>query len=741
MKSKKILCAAVAVALTMGVSGAVFTGCFSTNNEEDVKQVVAEVNCAESIKSEFGAECSSAVATTKILKRDLVAGFMNYGSTYLQSGMTSSQAYDTIVDGLVDNAVLNQYAQVYLLKHKTETNEISLETYNSKESEVEKIKYLLGEEAVKKADYSFNSSINSSLDSYEKQYLSEENGYTGSGSRATPTGIDTLKEDYVPEKYGIYTGYKNYFLSDAGEDYEPVENSNKTSRRKAYARFIGNLKRNYLISAKDVDTTDIMQISYIQSVYLSALKEAVVDQFYEVFEKKQETIVSETDENGVYTYVEAQYNGLDGEYTKQEKKYSKVSDFESSLSTMSDTSFILYSPSTTEDTAETEVEGKTTRGTYGYVYNILLPFSTMQSVRLTELQKFRDADPAQITESKYLYDRNEILKQITTTDQRSAWFNGTTDYSFDASGKELSYYNGGKDYRKYLFFENNLLKSGENGKYEKLEKYDGRYSYNGKVNKNKNGSYSLIPDKLTIDGMLSEFSAYINYVLGKDPATENAAVVHAGDTLAGGTDSAAFGAYYSTHAAEGEEPDFTKAGEDTEIDYSLLVYATGQVDFGADAKTGDIDMFTEDSARYKVMSAVNELQYAYTTDTSVLSQYIGYSVSAYDTSYIKEFEYAAQRALRMGVGAFKVCAGDYGWHLIYVTDTFDVEGGEVYKGLSWTKDRVEAEGTFENRFYNWVKDSAISKETGKKRSEVVKAYNNDESVTINKKTYKDLAGD
>ncbi|MDE6076019.1 MAG: hypothetical protein K2G26_06245, partial [Clostridia bacterium] len=172
---------------------------------------------------------------------------------------------------------------------------------------------------------------------------------------------------------------------------------------------------------------------------------------------------------------------------------------------------------------------------------------------------------------------------------------------------------------------------------------------------------------------------------------------------------------------------------DTQIDYSKLVYATGKVNLTASKE----DAFVATSDRYKAMSAVNELQYAYTTDTGVLSQYIGYSVSAYETSYIKEFEYAAQQALRMGVGSFKVCAGDYGWHLIYVTDAFSFEGGAAYSPV-WSKERVEAEGTFENRFYNWVKDSTLTNEASIKRAEILKDFNTEEAVKVYEKAYKDL---
>lgn len=715
MKSKKLICIAVAAALTMGVTLA--SGCIATNNEEDVKQVVATVDITknENFVKQFD-DYASAVTEEVFIKRDMLTAFMNGGYQYAQSS-GYAYAFNLIKDNLVSNAVVTQYATVALLQDKVTKNELSLETFKSKTSEKDKYEYLLGgeqSEGVKNAKYQLYYTLNSLLDDAEQDELDEDDGYSGSGTRATPAGIDSLKEEHIPESYGVYTGYEGYLLSDAGE-YEPLEGTTRNTRRKAYAAFVSSLKSNYVLTAEDTETTDVLKLSYVQDSYVSQLQQEVINAFNDLYEEQQEALIT-TVENGVYTYVKDKYDGeVDGLLTTQEKNYSNATTFETAMSSLSDTTFLLYSPAT----SDTVLQDDGTRGTFGYVYNILLPFSTVQNQKLTTLQDFRDSDI--IDESGYFAARNQLLRQITTTDQREAWFNGDTDYSFDVeeynAGKteKLAYFNGGNTDRKYLFFENNLTQT---DKYEPLEKYTGLYSYNGKVSKNTDGSYRLIPEKIDIDDMLSEFAAYINYVLGADSVE-----TYAGDEL-GGTKQ--YSEYY-------DEKSFTVEGNDTEIDYSKLVYATGKVNLTASRE----DAFVTTSDRYKAMSAVNELQYAYTTDTSVLSQYIGYSVSAYETSYIKEFEYAAQQALRMGVGSFKVCAGDYGWHLIYVTDTFSFEGGEVFSP-DWSKDRVEKEGTFENRFYNWLKDSTLTDEASKKRAEILKDFNTDEAVKVYEKAYKDL---
>lgn len=728
MKSrKKLICLAVAASLVMG---AAFSGCTALLNEADVKQTIAVVNITgtDAFKKEFGDKYKDAVKSKVFLKRDMLTAFYNSYYQYTQTGSSYEQVFNQIKDDLVAGAVNTQYATVYLLK---KLGDDALTTYLAYETEAEKHEYILNEydaKAVARAKYSLNSNLNAVLDSAERALLKDEEDddeYKGEGTRATPTGLNTTVEDYIPENYNVYTGYEGYLLPEGdvdkavkNGDYEPLDGTTKVTRQKAYASFLNSLKSNYLLTEEDTKTTDIWKLSYVQDAYVSQLQSEIISVFQEEIKKEQEEKISET-EGGIYTYVEKQYENL---LDTQKKNYSDKDAFESAMGSMSDTSFILYSPSTEDDTEE--INGA--YGTFGYVYNILLPFSTMQEQQLGVLKS--DRDDKIITESGYFYERNKLLKKIETTDQRAAWFNGTTDYSFDVTkyneGKEnadkLGYFAhakaNGDTSHDYLFFEEHMTDP-DNAQYESLERYDGRYSYNGTVKPNKNGSYTLIPKKLTIEDMLTEFSAYINYVLGN------------GTTPADSVEVVPNAEFYTT-------TDFTKAGEEKEIDYEKLVYATGHVSLGANADRKD--MFDVTTDRYKVMAAVNELQYAYTTDTGVLSQYIGYTVSAYDTSYIKEFEYAAQQAVREGVGHFAVCAGDYGWHLIYVTEKFDFAGGNVYTP-EWTAARIEKEGTFENRFYNWIKDTHLAKEVTLKSNTVSKEYNTEKAVTVYTDAYKDLS--
>lgn len=717
---KKTSCALL-VASCIALS-ATFTGCslVSSNTKEDMAQVIAEVDITQSEDFESSGlkSYASAIGTEEINKLELVSYFINVGYSYVSNGSTYEDTFEMLVDSLVENAIITQYATLELLKDKIEKGESdALQTFTGKDSEIEKYEYLLGGEDsddVKIAKYALYSSLNSALDSYESTLIDEEDEYTGTDSRTVPTNVDTEVDDYYPANvdgslnYGVYTGYTGYLLKDSGEyQDDKVEGTTRSTRVRAYNSFLVYLDTNGLIDKEDESNlTDLYSLSYVKDEYLTQLKAQVVSVYADLYE---EQLLNEL-VDGDYTYIQNIYEELLG---SQEASYSDYTSFETALSSMSSTSFVLYSP----DTSDSDLFDGENAGRFGFVYNILLPFSESQSRQLTALSSIYELSN---DANAYYTGRNALLKGITTTDQRSAWFNGTTDYSFSASEAGITEYYGSSD---YLFFENNLTKT---DRYETLQAYDGRYAYNGKVYENEDGSYTLIPNKLSIDAMLDEFCAYVDYVLGYNAASYNS-------TMASDYYNVSDFYKYDEHGEPVLDDDSEK-----EIDYSYFVYTVGKIteSDGSAIDFSHSDLFNPATTQYKAMSAVNELQYAYTTDTSVLSNYVGYSVSAYDTSYIEEFEYAAKLAINDGVGTFVVCAGDYGWHIIYVTCVYDIGGGNVYDP-DWAAN-IETEGTFENLFYEWIKDSNISDLSSNNQSRIISLYNTDDVVTLYESRYKDL---
>lgn len=720
-KRTKILSLITAGAVACTIS---LAGC-SVNSQADMEQVIAEVNISKS--DNFGTEYSDYVGAigegTSIRKRELVAYFLNAGSSLVQSGSTYGEAFATLAETLVNNAVLVQYATVATLKTMAEDTEYSgfstasaaVEWFNGFETDAERYEALLEyQESVDSYEgddnidyvllskYTMMSSLNSSIDSYEETVLDSEHDHSSS-SATLPDGVDTEVENFYPVDgdgnldYGVYTGYDGYLLSGSGVyEEDALDGTTLWSRRQAYNRFIQVLDSNFLITDDD-DVSDVWNLNYVQSDYVNLLRQQLLANFYDLYEGElEESIVSDS-----YAYVADRYQEL---LTQQSAEYGdSTSAFETAMSNLSDTSFILYASDTDNGNR------------FGYVYNILLPFSATQETQLNSLSTLLSNDV--ITEDEYYQLRNDILKNITSTDQRSSWFNGGVDYSFDATDSGISYYSGNDDSRNILFFEDNLTNT---DRYEQLDKYYGAYTYNGTAIKNADDSYTLIANNVDIDDMLGEFSGYLQFVLGENT------VNYGYWSEDGNFTSADSSAYYRNNT-------FTDA--DDEIDYSKFMYAYGKVDLGEFVAS---DLLNKDSDYYKAMSAVNELQYAYTTDTGVLSQYIGYTVGAYSTNYIKEFEYAAQYAIREGgVGAFAVCAGDYGWHLIYVTYVLEPgENGAIYD-VDWS--RITIEGTFEYNFYEMLKASDLENASSRYQRDLLQSlYQADSSVIVYEDRYSDL---
>ena len=92
---------AVSVALT------VFVGCdwITINTDRDMDQVIATVKISDDIDGE------------DIHKRQLVSGYYSYGYQYVYYyGYTQAQAYETVMDNLVNNRIVIQQSRLELAK-------------------------------------------------------------------------------------------------------------------------------------------------------------------------------------------------------------------------------------------------------------------------------------------------------------------------------------------------------------------------------------------------------------------------------------------------------------------------------------------------------------------------------------------------------------------------------------------------------------------------------------------------
>lgn len=107
---KKFLLKLITVILTVAMITGTMASCglFTVNTDRDVERAVATVD----IDGE-----ATDVAPENIYKREMVAGFMSYGYMYVQSyGYSLSDTYSLILDNLINNKIIIQYAKKDLVK-------------------------------------------------------------------------------------------------------------------------------------------------------------------------------------------------------------------------------------------------------------------------------------------------------------------------------------------------------------------------------------------------------------------------------------------------------------------------------------------------------------------------------------------------------------------------------------------------------------------------------------------------
>lgn len=742
-----VMTAMLALGLFSGCSLGIFSdmGILVTDNQRDMQQVVAEVNLgkdktsleesfsllSEELNSTVADQLDKVLTTDEIYKRDLVAYFMSYGYNYYSQNNSYTATFEQVMQDLVDRKIMSQFATVYYLNAgevlvdrdnvtikdgyvdvsgtdgMKMNGEISLDGYLSAiegktgdEAAVAGYSYLLTDAEIKYATYVIMVSVNSAIDTYEEDYIKAEDETTSSTeTRTTPTGANTLPDGYYPTKedgsidYAIYTGANS--ASECGK-YEKKEGSTSYTRSRAYAQFIHALRENYLIGEDEKDVTDVTALSYFTTELKSQLEQMLINKFYATLAYKAAQAMSAT------TLQESYQTLLNSQEASTES-----SSFTTTMDSLSDTSFVVYSPENRK---------------FGFVYNILLPFNTNQT-KLLDSIRYTDGT------KEYYAARNTnagLLSSVEAKDQRASWFNGSEDYSFEATGDYYkNAYNSAEGKTNYLFFKDSYVENGEG-----IERYAGKYPFNGTAEKKDDGTYKLTYNLLDVDGFIDEMESYIGYV------TENSSVA-SGKYYSGTLDNLA-----QWNAADKESSTFYSVTADYfpkdangVIDQSANIYYKGSVSNLGFTADGALDKTTNS---YKVISAVNELMFAYSTDTGCLNSYLGYSIAAKEeaTSYVAEFEYAAQQAVNdgAGVGNYYVVATDYGWHIIYVS--FVYTGGEVYGGFDYNERNTE--GTFSYYFYQSKKSSTVTEYGNNKETMIRYNANNDTVVTLHKDRYEDL---
>lgn len=704
MKKKKTAIIALAVAASLACGTLAGCDLITTDPHKDYAQTIATVDISKSEIFETGEfkDYKSAIKPADIIKRDMIASFVSSGYSAMSSyGWTYEDTFKAISESLVNRQLTIQYAMAYILKYEAGKEggktvagyEAAVAGKKDFDAKLAGLGYFLDEDEAKQALYKTRVLFNNTLDSQEKSIIKEEEDSSSSTDtvRTLPSGVNSSNSDYFDEAYKVYTAVGDADkggLASACGTYETVKGSSPYTRKRAYNKFLASLRQNDLLFS-DEDTTDFEGLTYFKIELVSAYETAIINKLSDLYEEVAEASLNAE-------YLQNYYEELRATQENTFNAEGGRSTFESALDSVSDTSFLLATPASDGTT-------DATANKYGYVINILLPFSKTQTAKLNAF----NADYGD-TNGNSFAQRAKLLEDVKATDQRASWFTGETDHGFEYKDIITDAYTGGNPDRTYLFFEDSLT---GNEKYEPMTKYYGKYTYNGTVTKDEDGDYTIKPEKISIDGFMNEMEWYLNSAFGKQVASTTMTV--------DGYFDRDISAYYK----DGD----IAAGK---VDYSSFVYKTGKVAID----NYDVNkIFVDGTDENKAFSVMNELSFAYNTDTAGLNPYYGYSVVTGKTSFVSEFEYAAQLACREGEGTYVVAPSQYGWHIIYCTFVFD---GDT--PFTFNEAEMETKGTFSYNLYEAVKSSVVEKYSSNQQAEILSAYSNSTCTTIYEDRYSDL---
>lgn len=701
---KKVLTKIVTLLVALVLALGAFSGCglVTTNTDRDMAQVVASL----SIGSVSENESAPAVHKDYFLKKELLAGYMSYGYYYVSSyGYTVSQAYSTVLESLIQSAVIVQQAKVgladYYIVNKDNTATDTFEGYfvdtinknveggvasaevlynaGVSEAEYEKVskggdykklaEYLglyLSEYEKAQANYTVLNSISSMIETYKEAEDEENDKETETfTARATPTEDteDDLDEfelkgdtptDYeykvVAAKLGNeadWSTFKSTYTNTYDlnkhlyENYKVELSSNED--KSALNKAIKQLKKNGLI-ASDESYDNTKQDEVIKYSYFQYLLKSQYESL--IVSKYERSLKAEVEGLITEDALKAQFKA---EYLTQWENYtSSYSAYETALDSATEDAPVYCNP----------YEG------YGYVLNLLIGFTDEQTSILDELNS-----KAGITTEDKAKNREAMLKNLIVKDQRTTWV-------------QSSYGTLGED--KFTFDDKYLVSEIGSAAYNALSSYIGT----------------------TV--LANEFE-------DKDDSGVVTTTYSFKNVYSTGMDFDSFVTEYLKPLTGIEKKIYTD---------------------GSDGQIGTLTDYTNDSSARK---AFDDLMYAFSTDTGCLGKAFGYTYSPKTsaTTYVKEFAAASEAVVKAGVGAYTIVATQYGYHIILCTraiekdDVLDANGNIDDAKLS-----AYYEGKVKDDYRETKIDSLLSDYVTKISNKMVNEYI-DKAEYFNN-TYSDL---
>lgn len=688
---KKLFTKILSVMISAALVLTVLSGCdlITTNTDRDMDQVVANVS-VEGLSED-------------IYKRELQAAFNSYGASYMNYyGYTKAQTYKLLLDNLVDNRIIAQYAKVALTQ---KTDEHPDEGYFQTAAKVTDGKTLKDEcltalnhdgkaftevKATSSAadfmtEYEYNYarySVLTSVDSVIKSLMDEETKkddphetltVTARAALTVPTDkdgneVELKKDEEISKISETYKRQMEALIKEAKlgvkvEDYtnrydlnlavykDYIEKFDLTSkeRKKALKKAIKLLADQGLITSEEAAKSTPATVDEV--LKLTAFKDTLVRQYESLIVVKYRLALQNEKEKLVnQDTLYSEYSDL---YAKQEAAYKNdVSAYESALSSMSDSSPVLYHTGTAN-----------TENGYGFVSNLLIGFSAEQTAALSAYKSKN-----KVTENDIKAYRESLLKNLTVKDLRSTWV--MSNYgTFDATSGKFTF---GDDYVKT----------------PSLKEYQGLATGTAYDFTDSNG--------------LDTTNYYFTSVT---PETKT------------------FADFYALLAGD--------MGFDT-------TFAAFKDSDGTTVKQLENVLSSDDDTAIKddLMEKYRDYVYAFSTDSGSLTENYGYVYSPVTsaTTYVKEFAAAAKAVVEKGVGAYTVVATEYGYHVILCTKV--LKGSEKLDKTTFVS-QLAVENSVAKKFKDYKLDIVVASEV----SNVTSAFinnNREKSVKYYQKTFTDI---
>ncbi len=402
-------------------------------------------------------DLNQVVATVQLGNRKDSVTKRDLIASFNQYGYTYMYYYNMTAEATLD-LLLDQLVNRKIVVQKAETE---LTPLNAGEIVGNPLEKYLSANQINSIKKKANESINSAIEGYLEKDEEEEEKEETEETRTTPTYEDDGEEEVVSEA-----------------DIPAVDKDSTKAIKTAYSQFEKALKKNYY-------TYD--------SYYASIVDDLIEDEIVGLWEDSIEGKVTVS-----YAEMQKRYEDM---LAVQSSEYASAADYKTALGEVSSSKFVLYN----------EAVG------YGYVYNLLIPFSDYQAAILAKYTAKYQA--GKMTTAQYKAIRNTLLTGVKAKDLRESWI--TAGYDYDFTTKLF-----GEDYCKTagIPFDGTVSYTYTNDAGEEVVLVD------TKAPENTKGKYTYVTNEYSMDEFLGKFNGWMKAEPVADPSYANAGQVKLAET-------------------------------------------------------------------------------------------------------------------------------------------------------------------------------------------------------------------